>query len=102
MRDGLPCPAADYEGPATLEILAICPTGYYKVPEEKMNGGRKILRDSAAFQFFEKRRGHAVMSTFTNNGTVFSAGTTDWANGLRGKDPAVEAVTRNLIDRFTA
>jgi hypothetical protein len=29
------------------------------------------------------------------------AGTTDWTSGLTGKDPAVERVTKNLVDRLS-
>jgi hypothetical protein len=41
------------------------------------------------------------MGVYTNGGTVFTAGTTDWAHGLRGKDPVVTQITRNILDRLS-
>ena len=29
-----------------------------------------------------------------------TTGSTDWAHGLRGKDPAVEQITRNVLDKL--
>jgi len=44
--------------------------------------------------------GHAVMGTFRRGkGTVFNAGTADWAYGL-DRDPLVQAVTRNVMTRL--
>jgi hypothetical protein len=41
----------------------------------------------------------AAMGLFTRNGTVFSAGTTDWAQVLdAGRDRQLERVTRNVLD----
>jgi hypothetical protein len=31
---------------------------------------------------------------------VVTVGTTDWSHGLRGKDPAVVRITRNILDRL--
>lgn len=39
----------------------------------------------------------AAMGIFTRNGTVFTAGTTDWAQVL-GQDVRVDRITRNVID----
>jgi hypothetical protein len=37
----------------------------------------------------------------TDNGTVFTAATTDWARVLTGgARPAVERITRNVLDRL--
>jgi hypothetical protein len=42
------------------------------------------------------------MGTYTDNGTVFTAATTDWARVLAGgSSPAVERITRNVIDRLS-
>jgi len=45
--------------------------------------------------------GHAVMGVHERGGTVFTAGTTEWAWGLANADPVIERITRNLLDRFT-
>jgi hypothetical protein len=40
------------------------------------------------------------MGTFTRGrGTVFNAGTTDWAYGL-DDDPIVQRITHNVVDRL--
>jgi len=45
--------------------------------------------------------GHATMGIYTRpgGGTVFTAGTIDWAQGL-ATDPAVARITANVIDRL--
>jgi len=42
------------------------------------------------------------MGIYTAGGTVFCAGTTDWTNGLKGRDAVVEQVTKNLLNRLSA
>ena len=44
--------------------------------------------------------GNAVIGTYTRGGTVVTVGSTDWSHGLRGNDPAVVRVTRNVLDRL--
>jgi hypothetical protein len=111
MENGLPYPARDYEGPETLEILGMIPAGLY--PPAIFTGGpaeeRSQLSQLAEEVFGDARphtvarisHNHAVMSLYTRNGTVFCAGTADWTYGLTGQDPAVEQVTRNLLDRLS-
>ena len=43
----------------------------------------------------------ATMGLYTNNGTVFTAATTDWPRVVAaGRSPAVEQITRNVLDRL--
>jgi hypothetical protein len=43
----------------------------------------------------------ATMGIFSRNGTVFTAGTTDWAQVLEnGQDAHVDTITRNVISRL--
>lgn len=45
----------------------------------------------------------AALGIFRRGGTVFSAGTTDWAQVLGGaRDRRVEPITRNVLDRLGA
>lgn len=44
----------------------------------------------------------ATLGVFTPGGTVFTAGTTDWAQVLDAGDPHVERITRNVIERLSA
>ena len=46
------------------------------------------------------RVGAAVLGTYTRGGIVVTAGSTDWAHGLRGKDPTVERITKNVLERL--
>ena len=106
MEDGLPYPGTNYVGPASMEILGICPTGAPEGPiggsdhRAQLEAEKKLLGATHWNDPMLKKCGHAVMGMYTNNGTVFAAGTTDWTNGLTGKDPAVEHVTKNLLDRL--
>jgi hypothetical protein len=46
--------------------------------------------------------GAATMGVFSPGGTVFTASTTDWARVLTaGTTPAVEQITRNVLDRLS-
>lgn len=43
----------------------------------------------------------ATMGMYTRNGTVFTAGTTDWAQVLAsGKETGVSTITRNVLDQL--
>ena len=46
--------------------------------------------------------GHAVLGSYTSagGGTVVTSGCTDWAHGLAGRDPQVERITANVLDRL--
>jgi hypothetical protein len=48
------------------------------------------------------RHGHAVLGAYTNQAgaTVMTSGSTDWAHGLAARDPQVEQITRNLLNRL--
>jgi hypothetical protein len=45
--------------------------------------------------------GAAVLGCYTRGGTVVTTGCTEWPRGLRGKDPVVERITRNVLDRLS-
>jgi len=88
-RDGLPFPTFKDGTPETFEVLASCPARWHH----------------ADVEWYEKwergRTGAACLGFYTRGGTVFTAGTTDWAHGLRGGDPVVERVTKNVMDRLS-
>jgi hypothetical protein len=88
-ENGLPSPTGRDGTPKTFTILGTCPA-------------RWAPGDSLWYDRFPKDRvGAAVMGLYTRGGTVFTSGTTDWAHGLRGKDPVVESITRNILDRLS-
>lgn len=90
MKDGLPFPTHRDGTPQGFTILAMCPAKWH--PD-----------DSEWYEKWEKGRvGQSVLGTYTklNGGTVFTTGSTDWSHGLKGKDPAVERITRNILERL--
>ncbi len=89
MVNGLPEPTGRDGTPASFTILASCPAKWH--PD-----------DAYWYEKFEQGRvGSATLGLYTRGGTVFTCGATDWAHGLRGKDPVVERITRNLLDRLS-
>lgn len=89
-KDGLPFATGKDGTPESFIILGTCPAKWHP-------------GDSHWYEEFPSGRvGNATMGIYTKGGTVFTAGSTDWAHGLRGKSPAVERITRNLLDRLSA
>jgi hypothetical protein len=44
--------------------------------------------------------GHAVLGTYTQGGTVVTSGSTEWVHGLAERDPQIEQVTANILERL--
>ncbi|MEY4614502.1 MAG: N,N-dimethylformamidase beta subunit [Planctomycetota bacterium] len=87
-KDGLPSPTFSDGTPRNFSILATAPAKWH--PD-----------DCEWYEHWEKGRlGNAVMGTYSNNGTVVTVGTTDWAHGLAGKDPTTMTITRNIIEKL--
>ena len=87
-KDGLPTPTHSDGTPENFEVLATCPTRWH--PD-----------DCEWYERWEKgRTGNAVIGTYTRGGTVATVGSTDWSHGLRGNDPVVVRVTKNVLDRL--
>jgi len=87
-RDGLPFATHRDGTPRSFTVLATCPVRWHP-------------GDSAWYERWDKNRtGAACLGIYVEGGTVFTAGTTDWAHGLRGGDPVVDRVTRNVLDRL--
>lgn len=87
-KDGLPFPTHKDGTPDTFEVLATCKAKWH--PD-----------DSEWYERWEKGRvGNSVLGVYTRGGTVVTVGSTDWSHGLRGNDPAVVKITRNVLDRL--
>ncbi len=88
VKDGLPVPTHRDGTPETFTILGSCPAKWHP--------------DDALFydRFPKDRVGAAMLGIYTRGGTVVTAGSTDWAHGLRGKDPTVERITKNVLNRL--
>ncbi|MBM3981102.1 MAG: hypothetical protein FJ304_12600 [Planctomycetes bacterium] len=87
-KDGLPFPTHADGTPKGFEVLATAPARW--APDD--------------CEWYEKwpkgRTGQAVIGTYTRGGTVVTVGSTDWSFGLRGNDPVVARVTKNVLDRL--
>jgi hypothetical protein len=112
-RDGLPYPTGSDGTPLNFEILGSAPAAHFTrttsarppkphEPAEIEFIASRVFgtRDEAAVQRIA--HGHAVLGTYTSaaGGTVITTGCTDWAHGLAGRDPQVERITANILDRL--
>jgi hypothetical protein len=104
--DGLPVATGHAGTPANFEVVATAPAipfDRHSTPLPLAPGGeyelefhaRRLLGDDSPANCDRLRHGHAVLGTFTRNGTVVSVGCTEWAYGLG--DAAVAQVTRNVL-----
>ncbi|MDQ1534981.1 MAG: hypothetical protein QOF28_2742, partial [Actinomycetota bacterium] len=113
-RDGLPHPTGEDGTPLDFEILGTAPAAHFtrdtSARPPKPNEPSEI--EFIASRLFNSREpaaveriaaGHAVLGTYTSSGggTVVTSGSTDWAHGLAGRDPQVEQITRNVLDRLS-
>ena len=88
-ESGLPMPTGRDGTPKSFTILASCPARWH--PD-----------DAFWYERFDQNRvGASVLGVYARGGTVFTCGSTDWSHGLRGKDPIVERITRNALDRLS-
>jgi hypothetical protein len=110
-RDGLPYPTGADGTPDSFEILGTSPAASFT----RETAARPPAPDELSELEFHAWRlfgthepaatdrlvnGHAVLGTYTRGGTVVTTGCTDWAMGLAERDPQVEQVTRNILDRL--
>lgn len=88
-EDRLPVPTHSDGTPENFQILASCPARW--APD-----------DCEWYERWQKGRiGAAILGTYTRNGTVVTAGSTDWAHGLRGGDAVIERITKNILDKLS-
>ena len=96
-RGGLPSPTHEDGTPESFHIVATAPAALGRVDSSLELASRSILGDDGGTL---PQPGLAVMGTYTRGGTVVTAGCTEWSNGLRGGDPTVDRITRNILDRL--
>jgi hypothetical protein len=112
-RNGLPYATGEDGTPATFEILGTCPTRHFTretSPRPPKPGEPSELEYIASRVFGTRdpdamdliRYGHAVLGAYTNDAgsTVVTSGSTDWAHGLAERDPQIEQITRNVLNRL--
>lgn len=90
-RDGLPFPTHRDGTPKSFTILGSAPAQW-------------APGDSAWYERWPgpEHTGNAVLGLYTTGGggTVVTTGSTDWAHGLLGKDPAVIQITKNVLEKL--
>ncbi len=110
--DGLPVATGSDGTPLNFEILGTAPAAHFQrhtAPRPPAAHEPSELEFIAARVFGTRddterlAHGHAVLGTYTSSrgGTVITSGSTDWAHGLSGRDPQVEHITRNILDRLS-
>jgi hypothetical protein len=88
--DGRPTPTHRDGTPEGFAILAHAPASWNNLWSHYPGPDRPLANGGAA-----------ILGTYTRKGTVFTAGTIGWANGLRDGDRVVEQITRNVLDRLS-
>lgn len=112
---GLPYATGTDGAPTNLEIIAMAPATTGGV--DRWNGRVPIGAPAAEAEALlasiypdgipphhqGNSYGSAMVATFSRgDGEVFCAGSTDWPYGLSERDPFVERITANVLDRFIA
>ncbi len=112
LKNGLPVPTYTDGTPKTMVVLATAPAtlaeSEKRYPEGWFGEGdlklvaRTLLGSDSQENLEKLRYGHAVMGVYTRGrGTVFTAGTTEWAYVLDAEDPQVDRITKNVLNRLT-
>ncbi len=113
IRDGLPFPSGAEQVPEGLEILAlglasnqevargVDPATLFLGSEDCELHARILYGEANAQSVALAGRGSGMIVSFSKGaGEVFHAGSVEWVAGLLRRDPQVERVTRNVLDRF--
>lgn len=113
-HQGLPYPVPEPGVPDNIEILAMSPAMLYEY-EHPGEGVHYYLSDSDLegmvslapedHDTARKRYQHGsgmLVSMPKGKGEVVTAGTCEWVMGLTRHDPFTEAITRNVLTRFTS
>jgi hypothetical protein len=100
LKDGRPVPTSRDGTPETFEILGTAPAGLSVKGDQSLLWVSEAL-DGKGTKKRLKQPGAAVLGCYTRGGTVFTTGCTEWVRGLEGRDPAVERITHNVLDRLS-
>jgi hypothetical protein len=98
LKDGLPVPTGKDGTPRNFEIIATAPSGL-SVKDGSLGWASEALWGKGTKRRI-KQPGASVLGSYTRGGTVFTTGCTEWVRGLKGRDPAVVRITRNVLDRL--
>jgi hypothetical protein len=118
LENGRAIPTGEDGTPTDLEIIGLAPARLISITDDRCEAPRALWADTSppgdlegvatvlfgdamAANADRLAHGNCVMAMFTNGGTVFNAGSTDWAYGL-DDDPIVQRITMNVLNRLTA
>ena len=99
LKDGRPVPTGKDGTPNSFQILGSAPAGLSSKRDSSLLWASEALFGKGTKKRHEQP-GAAVLGCYTQGGTVFTTGCTEWVRGLEGHDPAVEQITRNVLDRL--
>ena len=77
------------------------PEGYPRVTGSEDTPLATTVLATADLRNWRGKPGHATMTIFSHNGTVFNAATTEWLDSVRPDEPAIERITANVVDRLS-
>ena len=97
LKDGLPVPTHRDGTPQSFQILASAPARLWD--SDLKFASQSIFGDTDHQDRFT--HGAATMGVYTRGGTVFTTGCTEWSRGLAARDPLVDRITRNVLDRLS-
>ncbi len=113
-RRGLPYPTFEDGAPRSLEILALAPAqrGEEDRWDAAMPLGGPVKEGQQSFDALGDdlpsyvteggNRGAGMIAAFRRGqGEVFNGGSTEWPYALSVREPFVEQIVRNVLDRFT-
>ena len=117
LADGLPVPTGEDGTPLHFEVLGTAPARLISISDSGCEAPPRfwasldppgdlefaadvVLGSPSSENIRRLSYNHAVMGAFSRGGTVFNAGSADWAYGL-DDDPLVQRVTANVLDRLS-
>jgi hypothetical protein len=112
VKDGLPYPTGSDGAPENLMILAMGLSTVFEadhdngltpfIGAEDAEFAAMAIHGEATPELVDHyKRGSGMIAIFERGqGCVVTAGTCEWIAGLIDRDPQIEQVTRNVLDRF--
>jgi hypothetical protein len=98
-EDGVPVPTHEDGTPEGFEVLGTAPAGLSTKFDRTLRWVAEALHGKGTARSVPQM-GWAVLGTYARGGTVVTTGCTEWVRGLEGRDPVVQRVTRNVLDRL--
>jgi hypothetical protein len=100
---GYECDGQSFSWGEAARSGSFAPDGSHRVPAGFETVAFADIRDWQVDGYTGEILGNgaAIVGSYTDGGTVFTAGTTDWPRVLDEGNPVVEQITRNVLDRLS-